>query len=501
MRFAFLRRGFLLIAVLVGVAGAGQAQRLQPSQLQPDVALLREALVALHPGLYRHIDSVELDRRFAALSAGTCSRTLTVPEAYKAIARLLAGVRDGHTYLNPLNQKQSVRAALTGGATAVPFRFRLTPEKQLVVTQVLPRADGLPVGAEITKLDGRPIGEVIDTLLTATRGDGANDLNRMRLLWLDGLESVAAFDVLYPLFFPVGEKLRVEYRTAGADEGPARIALVPAVRAADREAALGKPGRPGAGPLGWRLDFPDARTARLTLPDFTTWTEPKFDWRRWLSESFYTIRQKKCSALILDVRLCEGGDDDVVTTLLPYLLKKPARLPPERQLWRTNHIPSELASMLDSWNPALKKMKPADFRPTADGFYQRVDQAPATAIVKPDPLAFQGTAFYALCGPRNASAAFRLLRVLKENQLATLIGQPTGGNRRGTTGGQMFFLRLPNTGLEVDLPLVSYQPLRAQPDEGLEPDEVVPLTLEAIRKGADVEMARVTQLLREARRE
>ena len=48
-----------------------------------------------------------------------------------------------------------------------------------------------------------------------------------------------------------------------------------------------------------------------------------------------------------------------------------------------------------------------------------------------------------------------------------LVGQPTGGNQRGITGGAFFFLRLPNSKIEVDVPLIGQYPATEQPDGGL----------------------------------
>jgi hypothetical protein len=54
--------------------------------------------------------------------------------------------------------------------------------------------------------------------------------------------------------------------------------------------------------------------------------------------------------------------------------------------------------------------------------------------------------------------------------LATLIGRETGGNRRGTNGGRVAFLKLPASGIEVDVPLVGYFPATPQSDRGIVPD-------------------------------
>ncbi|MBC7805157.1 MAG: hypothetical protein H7145_03305 [Akkermansiaceae bacterium] len=42
---------------------------------------------------------------------------------------------------------------------------------------------------------------------------------------------------------------------------------------------------------------------------------------------------------------------------------------------------------------------------------------------------------YVLVDSSNSSATFQFAKVIKQNNLGTLVGQPTGGNQRGINGG------------------------------------------------------------------
>jgi C-terminal processing protease CtpA/Prc len=75
-----------------------------------------------------------------------------------------------------------------------------------------------------------------------------------------------------------------------------------------------------------------------------------------------------------------------------------------------------------------------------------------------------------LIGPQNSSATFQFANLMQRERLGVLVGETTGGNRRGINGGAFYFLRLPRTGLEVDLPLIGTFPLTPQPDAGVTPD-------------------------------
>jgi C-terminal processing protease CtpA/Prc len=103
-----------------------------------------------------------------------------------------------------------------------------------------------------------------------------------------------------------------------------------------------------------------------------------------------------------------------------------------------------------------------------------------------------------LISPVNSSATFSFARRVREARAATLIGEPTGGNLRGINGGAYFFVRLPESGLEFDLPLKGYFPEgRTPPDAGVRPDIHVGITASAIASGDDPQLAAaIAHLLR-----
>jgi hypothetical protein len=76
----------------------------------------------------------------------------------------------------------------------------------------------------------------------------------------------------------------------------------------------------------------------------------------------------------------------------------------------------------------------------------------------------------ALIGPVNSSATFQFADKAKSTGVVRLFGETTGGNQRGINGGRFFFVRLPASGIEFDLPLIGYYPPGSPPDAGLSPD-------------------------------
>ena len=65
---------------------------------------------------------------------------------------------------------------------------------------------------------------------------------------------------------------------------------------------------------------------------------------------------------------------------------------------------------------------------------------------------------------------------VKRYKLATIVGQPTGGNQLGFSGGYIFFHRLPHTRAEIDIPVFGINPFpvtKNTPDGGIQPDILV----------------------------
>jgi acetyl esterase/lipase len=100
---------------------------------------------------------------------------------------------------------------------------------------------------------------------------------------------------------------------------------------------------------------------------------------------------------------------------------------------------------------------------------------------------------WVLVGGVNSSATFEFASAVQRHRLGTLVGQPTGGNQRGITGGAFFFMRLPHSGIEVDVPLIGQFPVTQTPlpDAGLTPDVLVPTTAADIAADRDPELAEV----------
>jgi len=102
---------------------------------------------------------------------------------------------------------------------------------------------------------------------------------------------------------------------------------------------------------------------------------------------------------------------------------------------------------------------------------------------------------YVIADASNASATFQFLYYAQENKLAKIVGQASGGNKQGINGGNYFFLYLPNSKVEIDVPVYFQAPLVQQKDESVMPDIYVNREAADIGLGIDAEILKIKNLI------
>lgn len=441
----------LLLSLLLATSAAAQTLP-PPEQLREDARILRSAFESIHPGLYRYNTRAELDRHFAAFEKEFVNAP-DLAHAYLALARFTSVVRCGHTHANPANQGKMVTAALIDNRPRVPFFFRWIDGKMLVT-----QSNDFMRGTEIVAINGVKVSTILDELMPLSRTDGANDAKRIANLDVLPGERWQAFDVLYPLMFSSAPEWTFEVREPGKAKRSVKLK-------ATREEPKKEERDPSVPPWTFAIN---GTTATLTMKTWVTYND-KWDWQGYIQRAFEEMHTKKVSALVVDLRGNEGGTA-VGDEILAHLITRD--LPSEnfQRLVRYRKVSEELRPYLDTWDRSFDDWgdaaTPSASRP---GFYALASK---DSVIAPKAPHFGGRVFV-LVAPANSSATFNFANAVRRNKLGTLVGQPTGGNRRGINGGAYYFLRLPHSKLEADLPLIGYYTDRDEPNEGLKPDVYV----------------------------
>ncbi len=464
---------------------------LRAKDLQADVDILRRAYESLHPGLYRYNTPAQMDLAFQTLES-EFQRDRTLADAYIAFSVFAAKVKCGHTYANFYNQTKELQRALFYSGR-VPFYFRWL-NKRMIVTRSFANDPQLRPGTEVLAINGTPTTEILDRLMTVARADGNNDAKRLAYLEVQGTDRFEAFDIFFPLFFPsASNKFSLRLRV------PGRRAIseirVPPLTYEQRLSAMKDAGAISGddGPF-FEFRFLDERIGYLRMPTWALYNT-KWNWRAFLDESFEELAKESATDLIIDVRGNEGGND-VGDEIVSHLIAKAVPRQMVNRLVRYRKVPDDLLPYLDTWDSSFKNWGAfaLDYN---DKFYRlrRDADDDLGGVIEPKPARFSGK-LWILVGAVNSSATFEFAQTVKQNKLGKLVGQTTGGNLRGINGGAFFFLRLPYSKIELDLPLIGQFPEGNPPDGGLQPDIFVVPTVADISMERDAELNAVLKQLR-----
>ena len=457
-----------------------------------DIALLGDILRTLHPGLYRYQSPSAMERSLEQLSNAWVANA-DLAERYLNLSRFLATINCGHSYANFFNQKKTVQAALFERQTRVPFTFRWLGS-QMVVLQDQSGTASLPPSSIVHAINDVAATDILSRLLPYARADGNNDNKRRALLSATGGDDIETFDVFQGLLDHQNDasgdstptrtfRLRVRLPEAKTDA----IVNLPALTLLQRQSFMRAFDYRGNGPV-WQWTMRDDGLAVLRMDGWGLYNS-SWDWAGWLNDRLDSLKGAK--GLIVDIRENEGGLDcgDLILARLAGLdIAKPKL----NRLVRFVKTPEHLNRYLDTWDDSFRDWsKEIDAK---QGQFYRLKQNPGPSIT---PVASKKLTIpmAVLTSAQNSSATFQFAALAKQLQLGTLVGETTGGNQRGINGGAFFFARLPESGIEFDVPLIGYYSDGRMPDAGITPDIAVAMTAKAIESGDDPQLQAAVQHL------
>ena len=154
-------------AILLGLLGivliaAGQEQgpaRLTKAQALKDTRALVQLLEASHPDPYINMGGkVEFKRRALELERSLPAEGLTVAELRSRLAEFLAGLRDGHTFLNPGRDDPWRDTSLW-----LPVDFSIVSDGLVIIDSDLPQLEGCR-GGRLLAVNGHGVRELLDMM-------------------------------------------------------------------------------------------------------------------------------------------------------------------------------------------------------------------------------------------------------------------------------------------------------------------------------------------------
>jgi hypothetical protein len=235
------------------------------------------------------------------------------------------------------------------------------------------------------------------------------------------------------------------------------------------------------------------RTGRLTIRNFSWFTsaDEKTSLPDLFADAFSEMQAKDTQSLILDLRGNGGGADELGRMLLSYLVDQPFRYYDDL---RANKLEFAFAPYVTA---GTKSLDPKRFHPLPKGKYRFIDH-PNWGEWQPTSPVFRG-AVYVLMDSASFSTTGELLTHLHSRKRATFVGEESAGGYYGNSSGYFSFIALPNSGLVIRMPLITYYAAVAPgypPRRGVLPDRPVRETAADLRAAADPALGQALSLAR-----
>jgi len=218
---------------------------------------------------------------------------------------------------------------------------------------------------------------------------------------------------------------------------------------------------------------------------------PENQFEEFLKSSFNELKTKNISHLILDLRDNEGGMDRFGARLYAWLTNKPFRyydhlsvssMPPY-SFAKFASLPEEL----DQLKAFIQK----------EGNSYVFTQHPNLGIQQPEPNSFTGK-LYVLQNGRSLSVTSEFVTIVRDNNRGVFLGEESGGALIGNNSGGFAMIKLPNTHLGLDIPLLGYYMYLQQQHEqarGILPEHPVNISVSDILQRKDPVLEKALQLI------
>jgi C-terminal processing protease CtpA/Prc len=490
-----MKKIILLFCLQVSFVSTLYAQQNLSSQaLQDDAKLLWSALNELHPGLYRHNDTTVLEEKYQKLLADF-SEDKTPQETFLLLSEFTTAIKCGHTYLNPFNQKNRIIDTLYSQKKLLPFTFRIIENQWVVYKSV---SDNLKKGDIIVSINGNLADSIFQNITKYIKADGNRQAKKFKDLELTLTSKYEYFDYYFPMLYELENEVKLEVKKNGKET--TETINIELLTKEERKAEFEKyfPLLTDNYDDLWKFKVENNQYAYLELGTFVT-NKLSFNWKKYIDDAFHQINKQKIPHLIIDVRGNEGGNLDVTDYLIGKIANKKGKTVFRKPYLAYKEVSDSVKPHVTTWSKRFYNTSVWTKRVNED--YRTIKFSSNKAKVIAPKLTVYERDVYLLVDESNSSATFILAEICKENDFATLIGTTTGGTKKGITAGQLFFLTLPNSNIEVDIPLIGRYPIHNLADEGIEPNIEAKETLDDFIALKDKALDKATEVIEQVEKD
>jgi len=427
----------ILFFLFLGLITSATAQKtFSTNQLIQDFDYLVKELRLQHKGLYQYESKEIVDEKLKVLRSNL-SQPKTLLDFYSIIKDVIALTNEGHTGID-LPAIAKMKMGLPKSLFPLGVRFY---DKEMIVDQNF--GENIPTlkqGMKILAINGKSIPELIAPMLDGMVTDGFNETSKYE--WMGSV----SFGLLYRLYFGAQKEFEIEVQEFGASN-TSRIKL-PAVSYLKYK---GKHAKLPAKKFNYKkfsCELPNDSVAYLSIPSFGR----DLDYEEFYQKAFQKIKKNNIKHLIIDVQSNGGGTEGNENLLYSYLSNEPM------QKYAFVGMPSKpYLKNKDDKNYIFDKWALKEGEARRGQFTLMSNYLSDLGYQNPKPELIYNGKVYVLISGYTFSGGAEFSSMIKMTNRGIFIGEETGGTYEGNISGYSEMIKLPNSKIKVDIPIVHFR--------------------------------------------
>jgi hypothetical protein len=438
-----------------------------------DLAILKDALVKTHPGLYRYQSEKEFEDNYTLLK-NSISGTMTETEFYNLVTSFVANIKCGHT---DTDMSEKFYKYGLSKAKVFPFGIKIIEEK-IYLQKNYTTDTTVALGAQIISINGISADSILHFMQAQQWTDGfIKSYNRIEHF----------FQTMLLGFLNYPERYVLNIKDMNGNSKLTTIEALDYKIYEEREKRYAPDSNPKNKPFRFRV-IDSLSTGIVDIDGFYG-----IGYNKFLARTFKTLKNKKYKNLIIDLRGNSGGDGQYPVTLYSYITLKEFRASDHMEMTidNPNDTIFKYGKLPYNGRWRFKHFYKYKLKETENGVYELKSNALKELRKKPlQPRKnnFTGNVFI-LIDIKSYSASSHFSAIAYYNKRAKFIGRETGGAYCGDTSGWEFSLTLPRTGIQVYIPLIKgYNAVEGICGRGIIPDYPLKEDIKNVILNKDVDL-------------
>lgn len=440
---------FLFISLFASHQAAaqnyGDIPTISKDKLLNDLELLYQGLDKFHSGMYWYTPKDSVDTAFQEVRE-QINRDLNVLEFHKLIAPLVALSREDHT---DIFRPKGIYKNATIKPRYLPLTFVFLGKELYCVKNASADKELELEGKQVESINGESPAAIVSKIGNLFASDGY--IKTVKYNDLEGFN----FSKYYFYYYGLVDQFEIKFKDIKEP-----VILKP-LSAKDifnhlRDRYKGKKNVKDL----LEYEILNDSTAYLGVHSFSNDRikdkSQEKDFKTFLQNSFKSIKENNIKTLIVDVSKNGGGTEGNEGLLYSYL---------GENYKKYKHVKAKTQkAVLDNGVDKPITLKTFGFlekvlfnRKNDDGSYQRKEGAGhgLMAYKKEPEHKFSGKV-YVIISPLTYSGGSEFSNMMYTNDVATFVGQETGGGYLGNTSGYGEELELPNSKITIDIPALQF---------------------------------------------